>query len=99
VASEWLASGFGSYDGVDTTARMLPVAGSIATTAPTYPLSFMAEYAACCTAGSSVSWTLPPRGSRPVMRSESWPAMSSGASPDRISFWFRSMPVGPYRME
>ncbi len=47
----------GSYDGVDTMARILPVFGSMATAAPF--LSPSAEYAAFCTSGSIVVITFP----------------------------------------
>ncbi len=47
----------GSYDGVDTTARILPVFGSMATAPPF--LSPSASYAAFCTSGSIVVTTLP----------------------------------------
>ena len=47
----------GSYDGVETTARIFPVVGSIATAAPL--LSPSASYAAFCTSGSIVVITLP----------------------------------------
>src|SRR5262249_5080109 len=50
----WLASRFGSNEGADTMARILPVDGSSATTAPEHgPLqpSCIASQAACCTWG------------------------------------------------
>ncbi len=50
----WLASSLGSYDGADTIARILPVAGSSATTDPLHGPSqprCMASHAACCTWG------------------------------------------------
>ena len=47
----------GSYDGVETMPRILPVFGSIATAAPF--LSPSALYAAFCTAGSIVVTTSP----------------------------------------
>lgn len=54
----------GSYDGVDTTARIFPVVGSIATAAPF--LSPSASNAAFCTAGSIVVITLPGSARLPV---------------------------------
>src|SRR5262249_35760691 len=54
----------GSYDGVDTTARILPVFGSIATAAPF--LSPSAWYAAFCTSGSTVVTTSPGSARLPV---------------------------------
>ncbi len=50
-------SAAGSYDGVDTAARIRPVSGSMATAAPF--LSPSASYAAFCTAGSTVVTTSP----------------------------------------
>lgn len=58
------ASDAGSYDGVDTTARIRPVPGSIATAAPF--LSPSASNAAFCTAGSMVVTTVPGSARRPV---------------------------------
>ena len=43
VGPSWLASGFGSYDGVETIARISPVCGRIATTLPLYPLEVIAS--------------------------------------------------------
>lgn len=54
----------GSYDGVETTARILPVFGSIATAAPF--LSPSASSPAFCTSGSIVVITLPGSARRPV---------------------------------
>jgi hypothetical protein len=54
----WLARSFGSYDGRDTMARIRPVLGSIATTAPFLLPS--ALYAAFWAAGFSVRPTLAP---------------------------------------
>ncbi len=47
----------GSYDGVDTTARIFPVFGSMATAPPF--LSPSASIPAFCTSGSTVVTTLP----------------------------------------
>lgn len=81
----------GSYDGVETTARIRPVAGSMATAAPF--LSPSASYAAFCTAGSivvstspgsarwfvTVSRTVFSRGSVPLSRSAYTPSSCVGA--------------------
>ena len=84
----WEASRFGSYDGDDTIARILPVDGSSATTEPLHgpPLQpfCMASQAACCTCGLMVVATLPPRGSRPVKKSASRRPNSRSSEPLRI---------------
>lgn len=72
AAVSWVASRLGSYDGEDTIARIRPVDGSSATTAPLQgPLHprCRPSHAARCTRGTIVVSTLPPRGSRPVKKS------------------------------
>jgi hypothetical protein len=86
-------TGFGSNDGVLAMARIAPVDGSIATTAPCRlprPLT-----AASCAARFSVSTTLPPRGSRPVSSADSRRVNSRLSLPDRKPFSACSIPVAP----
>ena len=77
---------------------MAPVVGSSATIAPgRYEPSdsFIALYAARCAALLIVSWTLPPRGSRPVRISASFVVNSAGESPLRMSLSVASTPSVP----
>ncbi len=67
--------------GFATIARMSPVFGSMATTAPgSVP---RASWAVCCRLESIVVTTVPPFLGRPSTRSEKFDAASSGASPER----------------
>ena len=60
---------------------MSPVAGSIATTAPSWVPS--ALRASACTCGTSVVITFPPRFGRPRMMSVRFWVVNSGAVPAR----------------
>ncbi len=84
---------FGSNDGLVASARIRPVDGSIATTAPRY--FFRPWYAARCAAAFSVSSTDPPLRACPRSRSENWLPSSRVSVPDRIGSSARSMPVAP----
>ena len=67
AAWSWAASRFGSYCGCEIIARIAPVFGSSATTAPRWlprPLS-----AASCALGLTVVWMVAPTGCFPVRRS------------------------------
>lgn len=72
----------GSYDGVDTSARILPVDGSIAATAPF--LSPRPLYAAFCAAAFRVVTTLPPSFSLPVIMSRVLRKKSRSSLPLRM---------------
>ena len=74
-------SSFGSNVGFDTIARMSPLRGSSATTAPGWEPS--ASEATFCRCASIVVMTWPPFFGRPSTRSASVEPASSGASPDR----------------
>ncbi|MNW56223.1 hypothetical protein D3C74_339300 [compost metagenome] len=87
----------GSYDGLETSARILPVVGSIATTAPRW--SPRASYAACWAAGSIVSSTDAPWGFLPVMRPWRRSIHSVLAWPLRNSFSVRSISLVPLTIE
>ena len=69
VAVSVLASGVGSNEGLFTIARMAPVEGWIAMTAPFLPA--ICAIAAACAFGLIVSRMLPPFTARPATRSES----------------------------
>ncbi len=75
-------SDVGSYDGVDTTARISPVLGSIATAAPL--VSPSASNPAFCTSGSIVVTTLPGSARVPVIVSIT--VFSRGSVPLRTSW-------------
>ena len=85
----------GSYVGLETIARILPVVGSMATTAPwtSSPSACSPSKAAVCASGSMVSWTLPPLGSVLLSMSTSRVTKSRESSPESTSFCERSMPV------
>ena len=85
----------GSYVGSETFARILPVDGSIATTAPwtPSPSARSPSNAAVWAAGSIVSETWPPSVLLPLTRSTSRVTKSRESSPDSTSFWLCSMPV------
>ena len=74
-------SSFGSNVGFETIARMSPVRGSIATTAPGEEPS--ASEATRCRLASIVVMTCPPFFGRPSTRSDRVETASSGASPER----------------
>ena len=86
---------FGSNDGVLAIARIAPVLGLIATTAPRAPCRRNPRYAARCACGSSVSVTLPPLGGVPVRVSMTRRTNSDSSVPDRIALACASMPVAP----
>ncbi len=87
----------GSYEGLLTSARILPVAGSRAATAPRLPPS--PAYAARCTAARTVMAAFPPAG-RPRARSyQSGNADSPGSVPDRTASSARSTKLVPYVWE
>ncbi len=86
-------SSFGSNVGLDTMARMSPVPGSSATTAPGWVPS--AAAATRCRLASTVVMTWPPFFGRPSTRSASVETASSGASPDRYVFIACSSSVRP----
>jgi hypothetical protein len=58
-----------------------------------YPRSVSWSYAVCCTSGSSVSTTLPPLGSRPVIMSESLRPNSRSSLPLSTASAARSIPL------
>ena len=91
----WLASLLGSKVGSDTIARILPLRGSSATTAPctSGPIALRPSYAACWAAGSRVSSTLPPLGAELLTMSTRRVTKSRESSPESTSFWVRSMPA------
>jgi hypothetical protein len=91
----WVASLLGSKVGSDTIARILPVLGWIATTAPctSGPSPRRPSYAAFWAAGSIVSWTLPPLAAVPLTRSTRRLTNRLSSSPERKEFWVRSRPV------
>ena len=71
ATKSWLAIRLGLKVGLETIARILPVRGSIATTAPRtlLPSARSPSYAACCASGSTVRVTLPPFGASLSTRS------------------------------
>ena len=73
-------------------ARISPVFGRSATTEPVKPLPSSWLYAVCWTSGSMVSTTLPPLGSRPVIRSESRRPNSRSSLPLSTPSVARSIP-------
>src|SRR3954447_12938848 len=91
----WSASLLGSYVGSDTIARILPVLGSSATTAPctSGPSALSWLKAAACAAGLIVSRMLPPLVALPLTRSTSRLTNRVSSSPERKSFCVRSSPV------
>lgn len=90
-------SAAGLYDGVDTSARIRPLDGSIAATAPLRPRS--PSYAACCAARSRVVTTSPPKGRERVRSFHSGNPDSIGSVPDRTSSSECSRKVVPYSCE
>ena len=87
----------GSNDGNCTLARMRPVAGSIATTAPFLPRSPL--NAARWARASIVVLTAPPAGSRPAKSCSARSTTNSDDRPVRMRFSVRSSPVAPYTIE
>ncbi len=90
-------SSAGSYDGTDTSARILPVDGSTAATAPLRRRS--PSYAARCAAGSIVVSTWPPGLRDRVNSFHIGRGASSGAAPDSSPSSVRSSSVVPYSCE
>ncbi|GDY62823.1 hypothetical protein SAV14893_022160 [Streptomyces avermitilis] len=87
----------GSYDGAETSARIRPLDGSIAATAPRRPAS--PSYAARCAPAARVVTTLPPG-----FRSRETPfhkgsSDSIGSVPARMPSAAFSRPVVPYTCE
>ncbi len=93
LVGSWSARAFGSYDGLVTRARMAPVVGLRATTAPLRPASPF--IAAACAAGFRVSVTEPPRGWVPLSRSASRLTNSRLSLPARTGFSACSTPLAP----
>jgi hypothetical protein len=94
----WLASGFGSKLGIETSAWMAPVFGSIATAAPRVePTSLSARplIAASWARSERVSTTFPPAVSSPVNMSRKRSAKSRSLVPARNSSSACSMPTAP----
>ena len=92
----WLASGFGSKLGMETSACTAPVRGSIAIAAPFVAptwLSFSCLYAVSWARFDSVSTTFPPPVSSPVNMSLIRLAISASLVPARKSFSTRSIPL------
>lgn len=88
----------GSYDGADTRARIRPVDGSMAATAPLRPAR--PSYAASCAALRSVVTTWPPGlRSRTATPFHSGNGVSSGFVPDRTPSSVCSSRVVPYTCE
>lgn len=90
-------SGSGSYDGTDTSARIRPVDGSTAATAPFRPRS--PSYAARCALGSMVVSTSPPALRERVNSFHSGSGCSTGAAPDSTASSVASSSVVPYSCE
>ncbi len=87
----------GSYDGVETSARIAPVDGSRAATAPRRPRS--PSYAARCIDALTVVTTSPP-GWRPRVNSfQKGSGASSGSVPESTSSSAFSSSVVPYVCE
>ncbi len=95
AVKSWEASWLGSKVGSETIARILPVAGSRATTAPctSGPSACSPSNAAVWAAGSRVSETLPPSVLLPLMRSTRRVTNNRESLPDSTSFWLCSIPV------
>ena len=86
----------GSYVGSETIARIWPVLGSSATTAPWTPCAEALQARRTrpsARRGSMVSWTLPPLGAELLSRSTRRVTNSRESSPDSTSFWVCSIPV------
>src|SRR4051794_70691 len=101
AVKSWLASRLGLYDGLETIARILPVRGSIATTAPRTlsPNARSPSYAAFCASGSTVRVTLPPLGAWLSTRSITRLTNSEESLPDRMEFCVASTPPRPQSRE
>ena len=101
AAKSWVASLLGSYVGLETIARILPVAGSIATTAPLtlVPSLRRPSNAAFCAFGLMVTVTLPPLGSSLPKRSITRLTNSEESLPERIESWLDSIPPSPKSRE
>lgn len=90
-------SAAGSYEGLLTSARIFPVAGSTAATAPRLPAR--PAYAASCIPARMVVAAFPPPG-RPRVRSyQRGKAESPGSVPDRTASSARSTKLVPYVWE
>ncbi len=76
-------------------ARIAPLFGSIATTAPDFPLACSALHAAFCALESMVSWTVAPFRGLPVIMSITLRTASWESLPVSSAFWDDSMPVEP----
>ncbi|MGW1602716.1 hypothetical protein ACWCQV_16995, partial [Streptomyces eurythermus] len=81
----------GSYDGLVTSARIRPVAGSIAATAPLRPAR--PRYAASCARRSRVVTTSPPRPSARLTSLHSGSGLSSGSF---LAEWELAFPDGHF---
>src|SRR5690606_18514607 len=90
-------SGCGSYDGTDTSARIRPVDGSTAATAPLRERS--PSNAARCAAGWIVVSTCPPALRERVKSFHSGSGASAGSVPERIPSSACSSSVVPYSCE
>ncbi|CAM5328070.1 hypothetical protein SALBM311S_06127 [Streptomyces alboniger] len=90
-------SDVGSYDGLDTSARIRPLDGSIAATAPLRPAS--PRYAARCAARSRVVTTSPPGFRARVTSFHSGNGDSIGSAPDRTPSCVCSRRLVPYSCE
>ncbi len=97
TAESFPDSAAGSYDGVDTSARIRPVDGSIAATAPLRPSS--PSYAACWAARSRVVATSPPAFWERVKSFHSGNGDSIGSAPDSTESSECSRRAVPYSCE
>ncbi|CAM5699612.1 hypothetical protein SFUMM280S_04138 [Streptomyces fumanus] len=89
----------GSAPWKEASARILPVDGSIAATAPLPPCAFRPSYAAFCAAALRVVTTLPPSFFLPVIMSSVLRKRSRSSLPVRMPSSMASSCVAPYAWE
>ena len=90
-----MASTLGSKLGYEAMARIAPVFGLSATTAPGLPRVLSAFQAASCALELTVTWTVAPLVVFPVTRSMTFLTSSEESLPDSSEFFAASMPVAP----